>query len=60
MIEKIRLLFFILNELTCDIIKQTNKSEFVRNRNFEFSDELKTDILTVFFVDKEKVMCYLI
>ena len=41
-------------------IKETYKSEFVRNRNFEFSDELKTDILTVFFVDKEKVMCYLI
>ena len=26
-IEKIRLLFFIVNELTCDIIKQVNKSE---------------------------------
>ena len=28
MIEIIRLLFFIVNELTCDIIKQINKSEF--------------------------------
>ena len=28
-IEKIRLLFFIVNELTCDIIKQINKSIFV-------------------------------
>ena len=28
-IEKIRLLFFIVNELICAIIKQINKSEFV-------------------------------
>lgn len=27
-IEKIRLLFFIVNELICAIIKQINKSEF--------------------------------
>ena len=27
-IEKIRLLFFIVNELTCDIIKQINKLGF--------------------------------
>ena len=30
MIEKIRLLFFIVNELTCAIIKQINKIEFVK------------------------------
>ena len=28
-IEKIRLLFFIVNKLICAIIKQINKSEFV-------------------------------
>ena len=28
-IEKIRLLFFIVNELICAIIKQINKSKFV-------------------------------
>lgn len=28
-IEKIRLLFFIVNEFICAIIKQINKSEFV-------------------------------
>ena len=27
-IEKIRLLFFIVNELACAIIKQINRSEF--------------------------------
>ena len=29
-IEKIRLLFFIVNELICAIIKQINKSVFVK------------------------------
>jgi len=29
-IEKIRLLFFIVNELICAIIKQINKSGFVK------------------------------
>ena len=29
-IEKIRLLFFIVNELICAIIKQINKSEFIK------------------------------
>ena len=39
-IEKIRLLFFIVNELTCAIIKQINKSEFVKETWWQLSDSI--------------------
>ena len=35
-IEKIRLLFFIVNELTCAIIKQINKSRFERRSKMPY------------------------
>ena len=36
-IEKIRLLFFIVNELICDIIKQINKSELTELKDRDTS-----------------------
>ena len=52
-IEKIRLLFFIVNELICAIIKQINKSEFVErfpelSLFYELSSPLDSEMICIF------------
>ena len=52
-IEKIRLLFFIVNELICAIIKQINKSEFVErflelSLFYGLSSPLNSEMICIF------------
>ena len=52
-IEKIRLLFFIVNELICAIIKQINKSGFVErfpelSLFYELSSPLDSEMICIF------------